>query len=67
MKIESSGGRSMRNMPADTLQEHIADNEIKVECPKCGVTMIVKVADLRSKKLLRCPACRTPIEQEELF
>lgn len=50
----------MMNMRQSPLSEHSAYKEIKVECPKCHVTMI-KVADLRSNKLLRCPVCRTPI------
>ncbi len=51
----------MKNRPRSTLGGRIAYNETKVECPKCHVTMIATVADLKSDKLLRCPVCRTPL------
>jgi len=47
-------------MPA---YQNIADNETEVKCRNCEVTMIVKVADLRSHRLLRCPVCRTAINE----
>ncbi len=49
----------MRKSQRKILQVHYNYRETKVECPKCQATAIVKVADLRSNKLLRCPACRT--------
>jgi len=53
--------RSMKNMQKRGGREQIASSEIKVECLKCHVTMIVKLADIKSNRLLRCPVCRTPI------
>ena len=46
-----------------TIEEHVAYNEIEVKCRNCEVTVIAKVADLRSNRLIRCPACRTVINE----
>ncbi len=51
----------MKKRPRSTLGGRIAYNETQVECPACYATMIAKVADLKSDKLLRCPVCRTPL------
>jgi len=41
--------------------EMLGYNETKVECPGCHATMVVRVAELKSNKLLRCLVCKTPI------
>jgi len=51
----------MKNMQKRSGIEQIASSEIKVECPRCHANMIAKLADIRSNRLLRCPVCRTPI------
>ena len=53
----------MKNTPQSTLSQNIAYNEIEVKCRNCKVTVIAKVADLRSNRIIRCPACRTAINE----
>ena len=61
-------GRNMKSaQQKKTIEEYITDGETKVECLKCHhATMIAKIADIKSR-LLRCPVCRTPVNDPETF
>jgi len=59
--------KSMKNIQKRSEKERITGSEIRVECSRCHTTMIAKLADIRSNRLLKCPVCRTTINDLETY